>query len=325
MASLTSDGTPSSSIVPTRTPFAAAWMRCMRTGFEVPPPEAKTSVTPAFDSSAPTTRALSSVRVATRSTPSTPGMPGPVAVEVGVVEELLAGRLRRGPRVVRLGEQVGEELLVDPARRRVPAVSVVPLLTTGHPHDGGVDEGVCGSEVVRVRLGVRVDHGHVGDAAEVERGAARPSGEEQHVEGRDQRGALPTGGDVGGAMVGEDRASGRLRERPEVAELQPTTGAPVLDPVEDGLPVRADEVASRCVERRCHLAEVLADEDVERAHLGDRRAVRRQCGGDALAELGGVGHHVGRDDASPREWSRSARTRRGIRRRRRGRFRRSGR
>ena len=41
---------------------------------------------------------------------------------------------------------------------------------------------------------------------------------------------------------------------------------------------------------------MLTDEDVERAHLGDRRGVRRQCGGDTLAELGGVGHHVGGDD-----------------------------
>ncbi len=91
----------------------------------------------------------------------------------------------------------------------------------------------------------------VGDAADVERHAAAPRvAEEQVVHVGHQRRALPPGGDIARAKIGDDRHAGALRDHRGLADLQ-RAGDPAAEErnrfpfVIDGLPVAADQLRTQ--------------------------------------------------------------------------------
>ena len=71
IASLACEGTPSSSIVRSRAGAHRAASRDISSGLRVPPPEAITSSTSCARTASPTVTAVSSTRVATRSSSAT--------------------------------------------------------------------------------------------------------------------------------------------------------------------------------------------------------------------------------------------------------------
>ena len=220
------------------------------------------------------------------------GTPRQPRLEVARVEQLLAGRLRCGQRVVRLVEQGGQQVRVDPAGRGVPALVVVRLVE--EPPAGEVDQGVGGAEVVRENSAVGPDQRHVGDAAEVERGLGHPTGrEQQHVEDAHQWRTLPAPRDVAGAQVGDDGHAGAFGDPGGLAELEGAAGPALLDPVEDRLAVGHDQVRPAASElgdtagggRRERLSEQRVESaDVVEGDLGGREYPR-----DQVADLVVVG------------------------------------
>ena len=169
------------------------------------------------------------------------------------------------------------------------AVAVVGQRRRGVGGHGGVDERVGRPDVPRDRVGARRADRHVGDPAEVEGGHGPALGsqglEDQGVEHADQGSALPAGDDVGRAHVAHHGQARRLGEPGRLAELEGALGHRALDPVEEGLAVRAHRVdrpaAQRLVrpDRRCRgRGELAADEGVQ---PGDRASVVVVSGGSA--------------------------------------------
>ena len=152
-----------------------------------------------------------------------------------------------GVAIERLGRRLGEErmrqhardrVLVDVARRRRASV-VVPRLPGPQAHEI-VDQRIAGSGVEGDELDLAVDKGDVGDAAEIEhadRMRALELADQGAMEHRHDRGALPAGGDVGGAEVidhGDPEPGG---ERRPIADLDREAA---VGPVQDGLAVETD-------------------------------------------------------------------------------------
>ena len=145
---------------------------------------------------------------------------GDVVAQVGGVEQLLAGRLRRRLAVVRLGEQALQQVGVNASATSPLAVTVERLGAAGGLGHRGVDEGVGRADVEGDRRRVRGDDRDVGDAAEVE-GAGRlvRSGEQQFVERAGEGRTVATGGDVTRPQVGDDRDAGGLGDPRRLADL----------------------------------------------------------------------------------------------------------
>ena len=101
---------------------------------------------------------------------------------------------------------------------------------------------------------------------------------------------MPAGCDVARPHVCDDRSARRFGDPCRLTELQ-AAARPALgiDPVEDRLTVRDDEVDGAPGEaldgRLGHLGERLADERVEPADLGGRRRRRRQHGTERRTQL----------------------------------------
>ncbi|GAB2485913.1 hypothetical protein GCM10026982_07630 [Nocardiopsis aegyptia] len=215
-------------------------------------------------------------------------------VEVGGAEPFQPGRLRRGQRVIGIGEQVVQQGGVGCAGAGERATRVDAGPAAGHPAHGGVHEGVGGTGVERLWWGSVAHDGDVGDAAEVERGGRCTAvGEEEAVQERGQRGALAPGGHVGRSQVGDHRKAGGLGDPRGLAELEGAVDPGALGPVEQGLPVRGDQCGPTAGELLAAatggFGELLADPGVDPAdglHGGGRRGKRVP---DRPAEPGGVG------------------------------------
>ena len=96
---------------------------------------------------------------------------------------------------------------------------------------------------------------------------------------------MPAGGDVARPHVGDDRSAGCFGDPRRLAELQTAAGPALgVDPVEDRLAVRHDEVDRAAAEaidgRPCRLGERLADERVQPADLLGRRRRRWHDGAE---------------------------------------------
>ena len=117
----------------------------------------------------------------------------------------------------------------------MPSV-VVPRLPGPQAHEV-VDQRIAGAGVEGDELDVAVDEGDVGDAAEIEhadRMRTLELADQGPMEHRHDRGALPAGGDIGGAEVidhGDPEPGG---ERRPVADLDREAA---VGPVQDGLAV----------------------------------------------------------------------------------------
>ena len=137
------------------------------------------------------------------------------------------------------------------------------------------------------------EHGDVGDAAEVERAARRGGGgaQQQHIEQAGQWCAVAPGGDVPVADVTYHGGARPLGDPGRLAQLQRAPGGGALDPVVDGLAVRAYGVHAPVRVRQVlgHVAEKLADGHVEAADLFDRGRRRGQYGRDVVAHRPRVG------------------------------------
>ena len=117
------------------------------------------------------------------------------------------------------------------------------------PHEV-VDQRIAGAGVEGDEIGVAVDEGHVGDAAEIEHADRMRTLEQAHqgaMEDRHDRGALPAGGDIGGAEVidhGNPQPGG---ERRPIAELDREAA---FGPVQNGLAVETDHARSNSAPSR---------------------------------------------------------------------------
>ncbi len=159
-----------------------------------------------------------------------------------------AGFWRRGGEVGVAQEGV-EDLLERSATARSLSVAVIFFLVErGHQsvddHIGGT--GIEGKNGIRsARAG---DGGDVGDAAEVDQNAiASDISEEDVVEHRDERRALPTRGKVGGSEVGHDGDAEALGEEAGLSDLPGGAGGYAEILLSDalmvqGLAVTTDEV-----------------------------------------------------------------------------------
>ena len=203
-----------------------------------------------------------------------------VLEQVGGVEQLLARRLRRRPAVVRIGEEPLQQCRVDSSPAGADAVAVEGLGPATRRADRGIDQGVGRTDVEGQRRRAAADDRDVGDPAEVERPGdlVRPA-EQQFVERAGQRCTMPAGGDVARPHVGDDWSAGCFGDPGRLAELQTAAGPALgIDPVEDRLAVRHDEVDRTAAEaidgRPCRLGERLADERVQPADLLGRRRRR---------------------------------------------------
>ena len=115
----------------------------------------------------------------------------------------------------RMREHPRDRVLVDFARRR--RASVVVLRLPGPQADEIVDQRIAGSGVEGDEIGIAVDEGDVGDAAEIEHGdgmRALEQADQRAMEHRHDRRALPAGGDIGGAEVIDHRESRAGRRAP---------------------------------------------------------------------------------------------------------------
>ena len=238
--------------------------------------------------------------------------------------------MAEGVAVERLGRRLGEErmrqhardrVLVDLARRRRP--SFVVLRLPGPQAHEVVDQRIAGAGVEGDEIGVAVDEGHVGDAAEIEHADRMRALELAHqgaMEHRHDRGALPAGGDIGGAEVidhGDPQPGG---ERRPIAELDREAA---FGPVQDGLAVETDHAdrarrhpvggQERFHRLGMHVGHELFDlgEEFRAARCGRRdwsRPRSRAAAGRAPGRCR-AGTRWGREDRSPRRRSRSARHR----------------
>ena len=140
--------------------------------------------------------------------------------------------------VVRLGEQAVEQRRVHGATRGDRAVGVHALRARGRVGDGAVHERTGRADVVGDHLPGGVEHGDVGDAAEVQRAAIHLVGQDkQRVQGRCQWRRVAAAGDVAGAQIGDGGQPGGLGDPGRGAELQGAERVRAVDPVEDGLPM----------------------------------------------------------------------------------------
>ncbi len=137
------------------------------------------------------------------------------------------------------------------AATREGGVFVEALAAAGEVGDEGVEEDVGGAGVEGedvLRLGAGGDDGDIGDAAEIERDAADFFVAIEEVVGeRDERGALASGGHVGGAEVGDGGDAGEVGDEGAVRDLE--CGACWLAQernwlalMKDGLAVGGDQV-----------------------------------------------------------------------------------
>jgi hypothetical protein len=94
--------------------------------------------------------------------------------------------------------------------------------------------------VERDEIGLLIDEGQIGDAAEIKHSDGIRAIERAHhgaMEYRYDRRALPTGRDVGSAKIVHHRDAEPGRKRYAVPELD---GEPAVGPVQDGLAMEAD-------------------------------------------------------------------------------------
>ncbi|CAM5556364.1 hypothetical protein SAFG77S_00220 [Streptomyces afghaniensis] len=202
------------------------------------------------------------------------------------MEQLLARRLGRGQRVVRLLQQPVQQRPVHPAAGGQRPVRVVGQGSAAEPAGRRVDQRAARPGVE----GGPVGRGEVGDTADVQRdGPARPAPQPQQVEQADQRGTLPAGGDVPRPEVGDHGQPGRLGDPGRLPELERAVHLLLGDPVVDGLPVRGHQpgqpLAQFPVGPDRGRREGLPDEGVQPAHLAQRGVPRRQGGGQGLAQF----------------------------------------
>ena len=214
------------------------------------------------------------------------------------IEILPPGALRRRGAEIRIAHQQREQLRRRLAGSRPAAVGVVV-----HPAvapDPLIEERVAGAGVEpddrRARAGRQV--GDVGDAADVDDGAAGPGGVKQPVvKGRHQGRALAAGGEVARAEIGHGRDAGALGDDRRVAHLERERlfGLRVMA---QGLAVAADGAdggfvrAGLLQHRACGAGEKLAESRVQRAYALDRAVSRLAEKMDFIADGGGDGRPV---------------------------------
>ena len=107
------------------------------------------------------------------------------------------------------------------------------------PHEV-VDQRIAGAGVEGDQIGIAVDKGHVGDAAEIEHADGMRALKQAHqgaMEDRHDRRALPAGGDIGGPEVIDHRNPQPGGERRPIAELDREAA---FGPVQNGLAVETD-------------------------------------------------------------------------------------
>ncbi len=220
----------------------------------------------------------------------------------------------------RLGRRAAQELVVqqpleqrrvDPPAARARAIAVHALATAGLDANHAVDQRVGRAHVEGddiLGTGAARDPGQVGDAAQVENrpplARLREGGE---VKERRQGRPFASGGDVPRAEVGHGGAAGALGDHRGIADLE---RRPQLRVMGDRLAVGGDRVhrveraAGQIGHRSRGLGEALAELDVERRQLSQRRAGLRAPGRqpvDALLELRGKGRLVeGQQREGPR-------------------------
>ncbi len=218
-----------------------------------------------------------------------PGRP-----QIPPVEHLLAGRLGRRQRVVRLRQQPVQQPSLRPPAPGQRAVRVVRLAPAAELPDGRVQQRAARTGVE----GRPVRRGQVGDATDVQgHRPARPAAQPQQVDQADQRRALAAGRDVPGPEVGDHRQSGRLRDPRRPAQLERAVHPAAVRPVIDGLPVRGHQLgpprAQFAVGPDGRRRERPPDAGVQPAHLGERYGGRRQgpCEGGAQTGVVRAAHH----------------------------------
>ena len=196
-------------------------------------------------------------------------------------------------------EQLGEHRLVDAAGPGELPVAVARQCAAGEPPRQPVQRRVRRARVEpEDPRRVVVEHGEIGDPAEVEdrpaaaRLLAASPAEQHRIGDRRQRRTLAAGGDVAGAEVGDHGAPRPDRDHVAVADLERRPDRPGDAAVMiDRLAVRADDVDvigtdSRLLERRqAGRGERLADHDVQ---LGDAADVEAGDADEPPLDLGVV-------------------------------------
>ncbi len=201
-----------------------------------------------------------------------------------------------GRRLLQIGvvKQCSQQTGINRALRRQRAVAVVGPSTAGGTPCGIVDEhvtrpGVESEERLLCSCGRQI--GHVGDAADVLRGAhALGMGEQQHVDVGDQRCALSARRQIAGAEVAHHGDAGLLRDDRRLAQLQ---GGSVwaLWLVPERLPVAADKrdllagQPSGIDGLECGIGEGVAQREVEPTEFIYGARLRAERCEDALAQI----------------------------------------
>ncbi len=196
-----------------------------------------------------TERAVNSVAVAIRTSSAKAGR-GQAAGEL-LAELFAAGGLGRTKLEIGIGQHRREHAIVDFGAACDAAVAVVSLAAFGHAGNQRVDHHVAGARVERqdvVARGAARNHGDVGDAAEVQRDAADAAMAEQQVIGKRHQGsAMPAGGDIALAEIGDGPQAGALGHDRGVADLE-----------------RAGDAAAEIVHRRAFVKNGLAVQAAQR-------------------------------------------------------------
>ena len=145
-ASFASSGTPKSSIKEIATPGSRRRSPAIRTGLRVPPPAAKSSVTPYASTARATVSTVSSAKrgekIVGRDRTS-----AHFFAQVRLVKVLLAGRLRRRQLVIRIVQELCEERWIDRAASGSLAVAVEDLGAARLPGDCRVHQRVRRADV----------------------------------------------------------------------------------------------------------------------------------------------------------------------------------